>query len=277
MRLQALFSIAFLFMTPLFSIAQSWKFESQITQTGFYLLSGNIDSDKHIHMRLEHHDQQCGITKSSKNTRTLVGSYYYSDKANISIPLLGSYNSSDKGKFVRLYVPADPNAKLNMKNCEPELWYEVFENKKDFDLTKMEWRGRNTSKSVPVELRMDHDPGNETRAEMIFTAKDKKPLIIDISQKAQARYISAIEDIDSAVVEGNYYATFSFLEKSRQDGNTEARCGNGVERYLGFIRINEHNELEELIIKKTESCWQPERTERLQAVKGKPELGLQNY
>lgn len=277
MRLMRLLS-AVIFFIALNSIsAQSWKFESQITPAGFFLLSGNIDGDKHIYMRLEHDDKICGRASKSPNTMTLKGSYYYSSNANINLPIKGSYNNKDKRKYVRLYVPSDPNSKLNMKNCEPDLWYEIFENNNEFDLTRMEWKSRNMSNSIPVELRMDHDAGHETRADMIFTANDKKPLIIGISQKAQVRHISAIEDIDSGVVEGNYYATFSFHEKSRQDGNTEARCGSGIERYLGYIKINDRNELEELILKKIESCWQPERTESIRAIKGKPELGLQNY
>jgi hypothetical protein len=255
------------------TFGQNWKFDFKIKSEKFYSLSGSIDNKYPVKMHLEHDDFLCGNSYDDDRSIALKGWYYY-EKTKIKIPLTGSYNNAEGLEYVRLYVPVNQKDKITKNDCILKNYTELFENNTAFDLTSMRWKMKKSASFKNVKLNIDHQFRREKKTEMIFTPESKKSVKIDISENSGAKYIEEIKLFDTKKINEKYHATFEFWEWSRQDDNANAMCGAGLERYLGYIRINKKNEIEEVRIAKIESCWNMESVEQVMIVPGKPELGL---
>ena len=263
----------FIFFLPTESYSQNWKFDFKISSEKFYSLSGSIDNKYPIRMYLEHDDFLCGNSYDDDRSSTLKGWYYY-EKTKIKIPLTGSYNIAEGLEYIRLFVPEKEKDKITKNDCILKNYKELFENNTAFDLTEMRWRMKKSPTFKNVKLKIDHPFRLEAKAELIFIPETKKSVKHNISEVSGAKYIEEMKIFDAKKVGDKYHATFEFWEWSRQDNNANAMCGAGLERYLGYIRINKNNETEELRTAKIESCWNMDSVEAVMIVPGKPELGL---
>lgn len=265
--------LAFLSFFLTQSYGQNWKFECKVRTEKYYSLTGSIDDKYPVKMYLEHDNFLCGNSYDDDRSTALKGWYYY-EKTKIKIPLTGSYNEAEGLQYVRLYVPKNQKDKITKNDCILKNYTELFENNTAFDLTSMRWKMKNAPAFKNVKLKIDHPFSLETNADLIFISEAKKTVKNNISKKSGAKYITEMKLFDAKKVGEKYHATFEFWEWSRQDDNANAMCGAGVERYLGYIRINKNNETEELRTAKIESCWNMDSVEAVMIVPGKPELGL---
>ncbi|MBP6445431.1 MAG: hypothetical protein WAT22_17695 [Saprospiraceae bacterium] len=251
----------------------TWNFTHDIHKNSFYKLSGMISGKFPIKMYLEQDTFLCGNPYDDDKSQTLKGWYFY-EKTKTKIPFKGAYNTTEGREYIELFVPANKNENINIKTCKLKEYTEMFVNQKEFDLTKMQWKMKKSSTFSPVDLIMEHRSSPETKITISFSNGGKKQNIIDISQLSGAKYLTEFRFFDTKNKGKFYYATFEFQEWSRQDDNANAMCGAGIERYLGYVKLDSSGKVVDYKICLRESCWHQDKVEELMIVPGFPEYGL---
>lgn len=252
---------------------QNWNFSFNIQKNNFYELSGKINEKYPIKMFLEQDTFVCGNPYDDDINLTLKGWYYY-EKIKTRIQLKGSYNKTEGREYVELFVPVNTKDKLNNETCKLKDYTEVFANKNAFDLTNLTWKVKASKTYSKVKLNLNHDSGPETKLTLVFKNNGKTINEFNITELSGARYLDEYKLFDTKKIDNFYYATFEFQEWSRQDDNANAMCGAGIERYLGYIKIDNTGKLIDYKICLRESCWTYDKVEELMIVPGHPEYGL---
>ncbi len=188
-----------------------------------------------------------------------IDGWYRYDRIGKIIDITGSYLNY---KEVRLYVPSSPEDTIDRITCDMENFNEIFWNNEDFNLTRMKWKMKGDSEAKTVELKMLHEPVQDTIL-VIFERKKEEAKVINISNLIDIPKINNIEIISYSKSDGEYHLLF----KLENNGWRE------YQEYLGHLAINENLELESFNVFLSYDSWKVEK-EKLIYDEQHPEIGI---
>jgi hypothetical protein len=111
-------------------------------------------------------------------------------------------------------------------------------------------------------------------ASLILNINEVEIKRINLSELTALKYIEYIDNLDSKSINGEFFLTFNFAERSTPGGLGGGNCGAGYEMYLGFIHLNKDLEISKFETRFVDSCLNYEKIEKYIAKNGSPELGL---
>lgn len=237
-----------------FSYAQTnWSLEPNIEKNNYFLLEGTI-GDYPITMYLERTYNFCGEHQNNSwNARGLRGWYYY-DKIKKKIPLVGAMKCSDPNYFTKIYVPENILDTLNSTTCELNNYKELFESNKCFSFDKMSWESKSSNKYLPVQLSDKHSFSYETDVTLSLQLAGLELADFNLTELTKNILIDKVEVVSKKELNTDFYAIIKFSNRSNPGSNGGGQCGAGVEKFLGFMKINNELELEDFYFYETHSC-----------------------
>ena len=240
---------------------EEFKFTANTKSADYYLLKGTIDNKYKITMKLHvRNSARCGekgLAIQWKNGG--IDGWYSYDKYNEKIEILGSYLNDNE---VRLFVPNSSEDTINDLTCEMENYKETFWNLEDFDLTKMNWKMKNSNKPKPVELSIIHEPVPDTLI-LTFEKSGEIAQTINISKLIKKPELDEIEVISYSKFEDKYHLLFTLENFGWRE----------YQSYLGYLSINENMKLENFEVLLSYDSWKSEE-ENLIFDKKHPEKGI---
>jgi hypothetical protein len=238
-----------------------FQFIGKVERGNYYLLNGAIDGRYKITMRLYiHNSARCGEEwKAIQWKNGGIDGWYQYDRIGKKIDLTGSYLYD---KEVRLYVPSSPEDTIDKVTCEMEDFKEIFWNDEDFDLTRMKWKLKGYREAKTVELKILHEPVQDTMF-IILERNNAEGKIINISSLIDIPEIDDIETMSYSKVDNDYHLLF----KLENNGWRE------YQEYLGHLTVNEELEIEDFNVFLSYDSWNGER-EKLIYDEQRPENGI---
>lgn len=270
-----LLTICILTVSIVKSLSQNWNFTKEISVNSSMLLKGTIDSTYKITMFLQGYKGRCGKQYAGYQWQhKILSGYYLYDNYNIKIPLLGAISFGDNNESVVLYVPEDYTDTLITVDCGIKDFKEVFFLNDKNDLTQLNWTKRNSRDTLKVDLKYEWNWSNISNAFILLNINDIEIKRISLSELSSLKYIDNIDNFDSKSIDGEFYLTFKFGERSTPGGLGGGDCGAGYELYLGFIHLSKDLEIVKFETRFIDSCLYFDKIEKYKVIAGSPELGL---